>query len=161
MANIEKRYVPADKWLLLLVKQMGHFYTNKSGYFTNNFLACRRPWLPLLVLFLAGFWQDVIAQSGVRSRSIRSAEEPITFHIFPNPNEGKFTVTVKDLERSFDINVYNLIGEMVYHWESNETTGDKIEINLSKHPKGVYLVELDTEKGNVIKKVVVDTEKGG
>lgn len=68
---------------------------------------------------------------------------------------------IKEIEDSYDINVYNLIGEMVYHWESNGTSPANVEINLSKQPKGVYLVELDTERANLIKKVLVDYEKGG
>ena len=116
-----------------------------------------------LFFLLAG--NEIRAQSGARPR-IQVKEDgndatPVSFHIFPNPNEGKFTVTVKEMEQSYDINVYNLIGEMVYHWESNGSAGEKTEINLSKQPKGIYLVELDTEGRNLIKKVVVDNDKGG
>jgi len=113
----------------------------------------------LTILFLASAGSQLHAQAGIKSRS-RMDDPAVTFNVFPNPNTGKFTVTVKDPEESYHINVYNLIGQMVYHWESDDASSTTLEINLSKQPKGVYLVELDTERANMIKKVLVDNEKG-
>ncbi len=114
----------------------------------------------LVLYFCIAFHSQFFAQAGLKNRP-KADGTPVSFNVFPNPNAGKFTVVIKEIEDSYDINVYNLIGEMVYHWESNGTSPANVEINLSKQPKGVYLVELDTERANLIKKVLVDYEKGG
>ena len=113
----------------------------------------------LLVSILVYLVSVNAAAQEMKTKS-KSEEGNVTFNIFPNPSAGKFNVVIKEVEETFHINVYNLIGEMVYHWESNGASPANVEINLSKQPKGVYLVELDTEHANIIRKVLIDYEKG-
>jgi hypothetical protein len=83
-------------------------------------------------------------------------EESLGLQVYPNPSSGKFTLQVKEQERGFHINIYNLIGEMVYHWESGVNTFATFEVDLSRRPDGVYFVELDTEKANVLQRIIID-----
>jgi hypothetical protein len=118
----------------------------------------------LILLLFAGIFAEMNAQQTLKPKGqLRSGmtEQDIGFHVFPNPSTGKFKVVLKDIDAPFDINVYNLIGQMIYHWESAGSPSADLEINLSKHPKGIYLVELDTEGLNMIKKVIIDHDKGG
>jgi hypothetical protein len=98
-------------------------------------------------------------QSHSQSRQRQTSEEVPHLSVYPNPSSGKFNVTVKDQDGPFDVNVYNLIGELIFHWESAGSANANIEFNLAKYPKGVYFIELDTEKANTIKKIIIDNGK--
>lgn len=112
--------------------------------------------LSLVALLLLHF-----AARAQQGRIKTSAPELRNDHlaVFPNPSPGKFTVSVNDIERVFDINIYNVVGEMVYHWEVTQPGAASVEINMSRQPRGVYFVELDTDDGNLVKKVVLDPDK--
>ena len=76
--------------------------------------------------------------------------------VFPNPSAGKISIQVKEQEKAFHINIYNLIGEMIYHWESGAGNSASIEVDLSRKPDGVYFVELDTDQANTVRRIVID-----
>jgi hypothetical protein len=112
----------------------------------------------LLILVLASLGAKGQSQQRVRS-AIKDVKEGACT-VYPNPSSGKFTVSVKELDRHYDINVYNLIGELVFHWESVDGNPADVEVNLSKQPRGLYFVELDTDGANLLKKIVIDQDKG-
>jgi hypothetical protein len=103
------------------------------------------------------FFISVSSYGQVQKRAAREKDESSTsLQVFPNPTTGKFTIQVKEQEQAFHINIYNLIGEMVFHWESGNSNTAGFEVDLSRKPDGVYFVELDTEKANVLKRIIVD-----
>ncbi len=128
----------------------------KQNYFLiiiQFFQACRSLGVGLLfVLVMSG---SLSAQTGVKARNA----DPASFHVYPNPGAGVFNVQVKEQDKNFDINVYNLVGQMIFHWESSSGAAATVEINLSKQPKGVYFVELDTEKASLLKKIILDNSR--
>ena len=64
--------------------------------------------------------------------------------IYPNPTQGKFTIDLGSSLFYIDsIDIYNLLGQKVYA-ESN-FENEKIEIDLSTMPKGVYFVRITTK----------------
>jgi len=69
----------------------------------------------------------------------------IELSVFPNPTEGKVTVK-SDLEIT-QINLYAIDGKLI---SVNKTL--EIDINT----KGVYFLKIVTEKGNIIRKIVVE-----
>ncbi len=76
--------------------------------------------------------------------------------VYPNPSGGKFTIKVAEQEKPFHINIYNLVGEMIFHWESGNSLQASFEADLSRRPEGIYFVELDTEKANVVKRIILE-----
>jgi hypothetical protein len=115
-------------------------------------------WGILFLLLVCSIYVD--AQAPQRSKSSLRAEiRGDSYTVYPNPSSGKFSISVKELDQPFDINVYNLIGELVFRWQSSDNGPANVEVNLSKHAKGVYFVELDTDKGNVLKKIIIDHDK--
>ncbi len=117
--------------------------------------------LRLVLLSLLMVHMTLSAQNSVKSRaSVRDVLREDSYSVFPNPSSGKFTVSVREIDRHFGINVYNLIGELVFRWESPDTGPAEIEVNLTKQPRGLYFVELDTDRGNLIRKIVVESDKG-
>jgi hypothetical protein len=70
--------------------------------------------------------------------------------IYPNPNNGLFTVKAA---YNTNIEIYDLLGDIVYKTAGKQKTST--EIDLSKSPKGIYFVKLID--GNVIqtRKIIV------
>ena len=67
---------------------------------------------------------------------------PQRFQIYPNPTEGKLTVTVPTLkngEGSQTIEVYHLLGNLILR--KKVSAGEKVSLDLTNQPKGVYLIK--------------------
>jgi hypothetical protein len=68
--------------------------------------------------------------------------------IYPNPSTGIFTIAGADIQQ---IEVYSLNGILIYSSRDNSTR----EINLGQQPKGLYLIKIKTNRGLVVKRVVI------
>jgi hypothetical protein len=73
--------------------------------------------------------------------------EIIKASVYPNPNNGEFTIRCNDMSR---IIVYNVIGSIV---KDIEVTTDRFVIKGLN--SGVYYVNIRSNDNNIIKKVVV------
>jgi hypothetical protein len=75
-------------------------------------------------------------------------KEKAPIEAFPNPT-SQFTnvIITQDFEKG-TASVYDLAGRQLQHFEINEKT---IPIDLGRHPEGIYIVEIQTnkEKGSV------------
>ena len=60
--------------------------------------------------------------------------------VYPNPNDGMFTVTWPTSVTSEEsISIYNNIGQKVYH-KAAPTHTNSLEVNISNWPSGIYLL---------------------
>lgn len=73
------------------------------------------------------------------------------FSLFPNPTSGNFTIVSENVV-PFQVRVYNSVGQMVRAAKSQETN---LKLDLSHQAKGVYQVEIVTEAGRLVKKVLL------
>jgi len=73
--------------------------------------------------------------------------------IYPNPNEGKFTLKLpKNISpENTPIQIFNTIGEQVWQIEKNMFSKHSIVIDLSNLPQGVYYLHAEGE----VKKVII------
>lgn len=73
--------------------------------------------------------------------------------IYPNPTNGKLTITLTDKINSIEI--FNLLGEIIFSLIPNkyQTTA---EINLTQAPKGIYIVKVDNGEKVQVEKVVLN-----
>lgn len=69
--------------------------------------------------------------------------------VFPNPVKGDLTIKVEGLLR---VVVYDQLGQRVL---AKETDKDECVIPMSTFPQGLYIVQLTSNKGNVINKNIV------
>jgi Secretion system C-terminal sorting domain len=76
-----------------------------------------------------------------------SNEENVEMH--PNPVSTTITIEIKDNKGK--VSIYNLLGEII---NTTEITNYKTEIDVSTLPKGLYFVEVESEKGIMRKKFV-------
>ena len=72
-------------------------------------------------------------------------------NVFPNPNNGMFSVR-SDVEIS-DLKIFNLLGEKIY---SSEIKFTQSEIDLGKQEKGLYFIQIKTQRGTIVKKLIIE-----
>lgn len=76
-----------------------------------------------------------------------------SFHIYPNPGTGIFNIQYDEaFGKKTEINIYNYIGELIY--QTNSITSD-FKLDLSKEQKGMYLVQLKSDKNTLLEKIVL------
>ncbi|MGE0560232.1 MAG: T9SS type A sorting domain-containing protein [Flavobacteriales bacterium] len=73
------------------------------------------------------------------------------FNIYPNPNNGLFTLNNVMGEKA-SVEVLNLQGKVVY---KNVITGSNHNIDLTNNAEGLYFVNITSEKGAEVHKIMV------
>ncbi len=75
----------------------------------------------------------------------------VSTNIFPNPNNGSFNLYTSS-EDSKDVIVYDMKGNVVFTKKDNREMN--LSIDISTHPKGLYLVKIISGNEIVTKKVI-------
>jgi beta-glucanase (GH16 family) len=66
-------------------------------------------------------------------------KDDIIFNIYPNPNNGQFTLELNNNEEKASVVVYDLMGKIVY----SKNSGQNIQkIDISEQAKGIYFVRV-------------------
>ena len=78
--------------------------------------------------------------------------EDVNVMIYPNPASDVVKVTTVNGQQS-TVKVYNTLGMLV---EEIEINSNETEINVSDYNPGIYFFNIQTENGNVTKKIVVE-----
>ena len=82
-----------------------------------------------------------------------SEQEELSVSIYPNPNNGVFTIVADQVSENITYTITNLSGEIIL---SNKILiGTTSSVDLSKEAKGVYFVTLTTDKAITTKRIVV------
>jgi hypothetical protein len=76
-----------------------------------------------------------------------------TFKIYPNPNDGKFSVELKNFNSPVQIQVVNMLGATIY--QSDLLDSENYAIGLSGLQNGIYFVKIKDIKSQVTRKFVV------
>jgi hypothetical protein len=77
--------------------------------------------------------------------------EAIAINTYPNPNNGQFTIELSNTEGSASVQVYDMVGKLVY--SANSANGIQ-KIDISDQPKGMYLVKVTSGKEVFTEKVI-------
>lgn len=94
--------------------------------------------------------EKVIKTINIVGVSINEIEKQ-SISIFPNPATNLVTITHNIVE-NVNLKMYNSIGTLVY---SKQNISGNETINLNNLARGVYLINLESEKDNVVKKLIV------
>ena len=73
-------------------------------------------------------------------------EQSLETEIFPNPSSGSFTIVCEGLKQ---VSVYSVDGRLVKAFEVNGS-----QCSIEGLESGVYLVRMETDEGNVVRKIV-------
>jgi hypothetical protein len=76
-----------------------------------------------------------------------------TFVISPNPAHGLIQISAAG-QQVQKVQLLNTQGKKVF--EIDTKTYDTITLDLSKYPKGVYFIDLQTDKGSALEKLVLE-----
>jgi hypothetical protein len=74
--------------------------------------------------------------------------------IFPNPNNGNFTIEFSNLKIGSEIRVFNLMGKLVYR--SFITDMVQQNVNIGEKENGFYLVKITDGKELITEKMVIN-----
>ena len=77
-------------------------------------------------------------------------ENGINATVYPNPTKGNVTIESEGLSR---VRIVNTYGQTVYN---AELEGDQAIIDLSQMAKGIYMMHIETNNGQVVRKIVVE-----
>lgn len=73
--------------------------------------------------------------------------------IFPNPNNGKFTISCKTIMEGIEI--FNITGNKVYA-NHNDTNSKMIEINTLEFDSGIYFVKVNLGNNQQVHKISIE-----
>ena len=77
-------------------------------------------------------------------------ESSISANIYPNPTSGEFTLEAEGLSH---VRIVNAYGQTVYN---TDLEGDQVRIDLSQMAKGIYMMHIEAEDGQAVRKIVVE-----
>jgi hypothetical protein len=77
------------------------------------------------------------------------AENMINTTIYPNPTDGEIRINANNMVR---ISIVNALGQVVY---DKAVEGNEAIINMAQFGNGVYMVNIATENGTSVKRVIV------
>jgi hypothetical protein len=82
---------------------------------------------------------------------ILSVEEQsiLDFNFYPNPTKNQFTIQLDYSDILENVNIYNNLGQLVL-------TSQKVIVNTTTLSAGLYVVELETNKGKGSKKLIIE-----
>lgn len=86
--------------------------------------------------------------TGIKESATGIGDQTNSVTISPNPSNGLFNL---QLEGSYELSVTTIQGQVVLTGSANGAT----TIDLSKQPKGVYLVRLSNQQQTLIQRVVI------
>ncbi|MDX2001727.1 MAG: M43 family zinc metalloprotease [Chitinophagales bacterium] len=77
-----------------------------------------------------------------------------SIQIYPNPNQGIFHVTISNIEpEDYNIEVYNVVGELVFDMEAFDVKDKDVLIDLSRQASANYYVKVSGSNFNLVKKI--------
>jgi hypothetical protein len=77
-------------------------------------------------------------------------ESNISAKVYPNPTKGEFTLEGEGLQ---SVRIVNAFGQTVYN---TKVEGDQIRIDLSQMGKGIYMMHIEADGGQAVRKIVVE-----
>lgn len=82
-----------------------------------------------------------------------TANPPLTYDLFPNPTSGQFTLVLREHKsgEKFHAGLFTMTGVPI---DERDITGNQTTFDLSAHPPGIYLLEVDGPDGHQSWKVI-------
>ena len=78
-----------------------------------------------------------------------TSPNPVDFLVFPNPNQGKFEITLTGNNQAVEVSIFNVLGTKVFCGTIQE---EKIRCDLSQLEPGLYLVKIELQNHEVLMK---------
>ncbi|MCG2612136.1 zinc-dependent metalloprotease [Flavobacterium sp. SM15] len=82
-----------------------------------------------------------------------SSSKDTALKVTPNPSKGVFTVSLEDFKGDVNISVFDNNGRLVYTSDEKNFNIEKT-INLSNLQSGMYILKVDSDNFNFVKKII-------
>ncbi|MCB2196816.1 MAG: choice-of-anchor J domain-containing protein [Bacteroidetes bacterium] len=80
----------------------------------------------------------------------------VSMNIFPNPNNGMFTLEMNASKAgSFNVQIINIQGQVVYNKEVNQDGFYKEQIDISNEASGIYYIRINDGKNTKVSKIMI------
>jgi hypothetical protein len=122
--------------------------SNIHAYITPNSSYCSVP--PGVAAPSGAYKNSVVAST---TSAPDDPREDQRLKIYPNPNNGVFTVETVNLELPAVLSISDAIGEVLL--QANQMQGDPARFDLSRFRKGLYLVRVSDGKSVITRKMIV------
>ncbi len=88
---------------------------------------------------------------------IQDADNAFLLGIFPNPNDGHFTISFNvPVKSTYKLELTNELGQSIYKDELKDYSGTySKQLSVVEYGKGVYTITLTNDKNEVVKKIIV------
>jgi hypothetical protein len=77
------------------------------------------------------------------------------FSIYPNPNNGTFTIQFKDLSNDYSIEVFDISGRIVFEDYYTQNSNLEQTISIDKPSSGVYFVNIKSGSTITTEKIII------
>ena len=110
-----------------------------------------------LSAYNSGCFDTITQVITILTTGISSLDPATALSIFPNPSNGTIavSVTIRTVQQ-IQLIVANAIGEIIYETAPVTTSNHVFNLDLSNEAKGIYSVQLKTNNGSVIRKLILD-----
>jgi len=75
------------------------------------------------------------------------------FSIYPNPNQGKFTLIYDVNIGGAEVELYSMSGQLLKKYTLSKTE-NSLQVDVSNFENGLYIVSVKTKQGVVVKRLV-------
>ncbi|GJM36135.1 MAG: hypothetical protein DHS20C18_51360 [Saprospiraceae bacterium] len=83
-------------------------------------------------------------------------QKTVNFEVFPNPTKGELTLSLPGDIQEFDLRILNSVGQVLQTIREKSNFGPNYTVQLGDFPKGIYFIEIQTNEGTGIQRVVLD-----
>ncbi len=93
----------------------------------------------------------------INSTSSKAIENPLAVRVFPNPNQGSFSIELPSgISGKLNMLMYNLKGQLVFEKTIEKNSGTLVEkIDVSTRAKGIYQLVIRANNGEWKQKITI------
>ena len=128
---------------------------NDQGLLTNPGMSLTKSnsYLDTVVNYLCPRIVCALDLVGCPNASLDKNEEASSFQIYPNPNDGNFTLRLRSTSITNSIQITDLSGNIIDERSLKESD---VQMHLTHLNPGVYFVTLSNDNQKITKRVVID-----
>jgi photosystem II stability/assembly factor-like uncharacterized protein len=98
----------------------------------------------------------VYKYNGIPLGIAQSSGAPIAINMFPNPSNGIVHIQLPSAKKGLEISVKDALGKVVYSEKLTTTTTEDKTLNLQSLSKGIYFVDVTTDRNKYHQKIVIE-----
>lgn len=82
-------------------------------------------------------------------------KEDKSFDLFPNPNNGQFSIRSSTLSGNFEYDIIDISGKVLYQSQAFAAKSGKTDIDISWLDKGIYIIRLQNGLNKLSNKLII------